>query len=48
MTRYIIDSDDLDIDSLYSYLINNITFNDLLSLYIKLRNKISTGSDDNE
>ena len=33
----------LDINELYDYMINNMTFEQVLSLYIKLRIKISTG-----
>ncbi len=44
-TKYIIDPSEVDIDSLYNYLIRNLSFDDVLLLYIKLRIKISTGSD---
>jgi len=35
-----------NIDELYDYMINNLTFEQVLSLYIKLRIKISTGKDE--
>lgn len=48
---YYIDPRILDIYSLYNYLIHNISFDKVLSLYILLRNDISTGNigdEDNE
>ena len=35
----------LDIEHFYNYLINNLSFEQVLSLYIMLRIKISTGKD---
>lgn len=43
---YTITPSKLDIDEFYDYMINNLTFEQVLSLYIKLRIKISTGKDE--
>ena len=43
---YTITPSQLNIDKLYDYMINNLTFEQVLSLYIKLRIKISTGKDE--
>lgn len=33
----------LNVDDLYDYMIHNLSFDDVLSLYIRIRNKISGG-----
>ena len=43
---YTIIPSQLNIDKLYDYMINNLTFEQVLSLYIKLRIKISTSKDE--
>ena len=42
--QYMITPSELDIKKLYDYLIYNVSFDKVLSLYILLRNAISTGN----
>ena len=43
--KYTITPSNVDIEDLYNYLIKNLLFDDVLFLYIKLRNKISLCGD---
>lgn len=38
--HYIIKPEDIDVPSLYQYLISNLTFDEVVNLYIMLRDKL--------